>query len=63
VNGLEFNCDAGHPAYVTDLVDNDGVFQLRGTCPTCHQSLKWDLDPLLAAVRNATLGAGSASVN
>lgn len=53
MTGIEFNCDAGHRAFVHTLVNNDGVFQLRGTCPTCQQTLKWDLLPLLQAIKTA----------
>lgn len=61
--GLEFNCEKNHPAYVTALVDKNGVFQLHGRCPTCLLNLKWDLDPLLAAVRNATFLPGNPTIN
>lgn len=63
MNALEFRCECGRQATVTALVDRNGTFQLHGVCHSCKTTLKWDLDPLLAVLRNAVLGPSSASIH
>lgn len=64
MNGIQFQCsECNRRVYVTDLVEHPTGFRLHGFCQHCRISLKWDLDPLLAAIRGATFVPGSQSIN